>query len=69
MLGECVRIMTGAKMPADCDTVEMQENCRAENEEVEFLQAKKLGQNVRRAGEDIKARPSVIKQRPQINQC
>ena len=25
-LGECIRIMTGAKMPNDCDSVEMQEN-------------------------------------------
>ena len=26
-IGQCVRIMTGAKMPLGCDTVEMQENC------------------------------------------
>ena len=24
--GQCIRIMTGAKLPAGCDTVEMQEN-------------------------------------------
>ncbi|NQY63372.1 MAG: molybdopterin molybdotransferase MoeA [Alteromonadaceae bacterium] len=25
--GQCIRIMTGGKMPVGCDTVEMQENC------------------------------------------
>ncbi|WP_440874589.1 molybdopterin molybdotransferase MoeA [Thalassotalea sp. PLHSN55] len=50
---ECVRIMTGAKMPADCDTVEMQENCQVEGDTVHFLSLRKEGDNVRCAGEDI----------------
>ena len=29
--GQCIRIMTGAKMPMGCDTVEMQENCRVDD--------------------------------------
>ncbi len=50
---ECVRIMTGAKMPSSCDTVEMQENCQVENDTVHFLSFRKEGDNVRYAGEDI----------------
>ena len=50
---ECIRIMTGAKMPADCDTVEMQENCQVEDDTVHFLSLRKEGDNVRYAGEDI----------------
>ena len=38
-LGECVRIMTGAKVPNDCDTVEMQENCQADGDSITFLSA------------------------------
>ncbi|MEW6989950.1 molybdopterin molybdotransferase MoeA [Colwelliaceae bacterium 6441] len=52
-LGECVRIMTGAKIPDDCDTVEMQENCQAEGESITFLSDRKLADNVRLKGEDI----------------
>lgn len=51
--GECVRIMTGAKLPAGCDTVEMQENCAAEGESIRFLEKRKQGDHVRYAGEDI----------------
>jgi molybdopterin molybdotransferase len=53
--GEAARIFTGAPMPAAADAVVMQENCRAEGDNVRILQAVKCGQNVRRAGEDIEA--------------
>lgn len=53
--GECVRIMTGAPVPAGADTVVMQEQVRREGD-VAFIGARhKPGQNVRRAGEDLKA--------------
>ena len=51
--GECIRIMTGAKMPDDCDTVEMQENCKVEGDNIFFLERKREGAHVRKAGEDI----------------
>ncbi len=51
--GQCIRIMTGAKMPAGCDTVEMQENCQVDGDNIHFLEKRKLGDNVRKAGEDI----------------
>lgn len=50
---ECIRIMTGAKMPSDCDTVEMQENCQVEGDTIHFLEPRKQADNVRNAGEDI----------------
>ena len=59
--GECVRIMTGAKLPAGCDTVEMQENCQANDSSITFLNDKKLGQNVRKSGEDIACGEQVLK--------
>jgi len=60
-LGQCVRIMTGAKLPSDCDTVEMQENCDAQGEQIQFLSERKFGDNVRYAGEDIAIEQCVFK--------
>ncbi|MBL4909406.1 MAG: molybdopterin molybdotransferase MoeA [Alteromonadaceae bacterium] len=51
--GQCIRIMTGAKMPKGCDSVEMQENCQVKGEQITFAQVKKLASHVRNAGEDI----------------
>jgi molybdopterin molybdotransferase len=58
--GECVRIMTGAKLPAGCDTVEMQENCTVNGEQITFTSAKKIGDHVRNAGEDIAQGQQVL---------
>ena len=58
--GECVRIMTGAKVPADCDTVEMQENCQAAGENITFLSSRKRADNVRSKGEDIAVGQTVF---------
>jgi molybdopterin molybdotransferase len=51
--GECIRIMTGGKMPACCDTVVMQENVRIENDKVYLTKTPKLHDHVRSCGEDI----------------
>ena len=59
--GQCIRIMTGAKIPADCDTVEMQENCQVDGENIHFLEPRHLGDNVRLAGEDISRDQVVFK--------
>ncbi|WDE06223.1 molybdopterin molybdotransferase MoeA [Thalassomonas viridans] len=58
--GECVRIMTGAKLPAGCDTVEMQENCTVIGAGIEFLKPRSRGDHVRNAGEDIKSGQAVL---------
>lgn len=51
--GQCVRIMTGAKMPQGADTVIMQENVTVEGERITIGTGHKAGQNVRQAGEDL----------------
>lgn len=52
--GEAIRIMTGAPVPKEADTVIMQEDTTAEASVVTILQESKKGTNIRRAGEDIK---------------
>lgn len=51
--GQCVRIMTGARLPAGTDTVIMQEAARQEDGKVWFEAGQQAGQNVRQAGEDL----------------
>src|SRR5438067_1934367 len=53
--GECVRIMTGGVVPEGADTVVMQERARADGKRIAFAPGQKTGQNVREAGEDLKA--------------
>ncbi len=60
--GECVRIMTGAVMPQGADTVVVQEVCRAAAGRVAIPPGQKAGQNVRGAGEDLKAGVPVLKE-------
>ena len=52
--GECVRIMTGGVVPAGCDTIVMQEHANAKGDSVTIGGGHQLGQNFRRAGEDLK---------------
>ncbi|MGL1956548.1 MAG: molybdopterin molybdotransferase MoeA [Colwellia sp.] len=59
-LGECIRIMTGAKMPSSCDSVEMQENTQVVDQHITFLKDKTLGSHVRKAGEDIQCGQKVL---------
>ncbi|WP_099075060.1 molybdopterin molybdotransferase MoeA [Proteus alimentorum] len=58
--GQCVRIMTGAMVPAGVDTVIMQEEAEVTEQGVRFLQPAKKGQNIRRIGEDIKENDIVL---------
>jgi molybdopterin molybdotransferase len=60
--GECLKIMTGAVMPAGCDTVIPQEFTTAKNEStIEFKQDQlKLGENRRLRGEDLQqGKPAI----------
>jgi molybdopterin molybdotransferase len=52
--GECVRIMTGAVMPAGADTVVIQEVVKKDGERIVVPPGQKRAQNVRYAGEDLK---------------
>ncbi len=58
--GECVRIMTGAVLPADCDTVVIQEQAEASGGGVRIGGGHRKGQNVRLAGEDVAAGEKVL---------
>ncbi len=61
--GQCVRIMTGAAMPAGTDTVVMQEHSEKINDtKIRLATGHRKGQNVRQAGEDIAAGSVVLKQ-------
>lgn len=51
--GHCVRIMTGAPVPAGVDTVVMQEEAVVSDEGITFTADITRGQNIRLTGEDI----------------
>ncbi|MGS0893473.1 molybdopterin molybdotransferase MoeA [Burkholderia stagnalis] len=52
--GACIRIMTGAPMPAGCDTVIPQERVRIDGEAIRFAAHEIApGANCRKAGEDL----------------
>lgn len=56
----CVRIMTGAAMPANLDTVIMQEHCQRGDDKIRIDDRHTAGQNVRQAGEDIQQGAVVL---------
>ncbi len=60
-VGQCVRIMTGGVVPAGADTIVMQEHVKAAEDAVTIGPGHKKGQNLRRAGEDLKAGQVALK--------
>lgn len=59
--GTCARIFTGAPVPAGADAVVMQEHTELADEGlVRFNEPVSLGQNIRRAGEDIAVSQPVL---------
>jgi molybdopterin molybdotransferase len=58
--GTAARIFTGAPVPGGADAVLMQEYCAAEDGEVVIHALPRLGENIRRAGEDIVAGAAVL---------
>ena len=59
--GQCVRVTTGAVMPAGSDTVVVQEVVKAKDGRVTVPAGQKSGQHVRFAGEDLKKGVPVLK--------
>ena len=51
--GQCIRIMTGAKIPDGVDTVIMQEHVELKHQSISIDNRHKAEQNIRLAGEDI----------------
>ncbi|WP_371378111.1 gephyrin-like molybdotransferase Glp [Thalassotalea aquiviva] len=64
--GECVRIMTGAKIPTGCDTVVMQENTKIVEHQVTVNAIPKVGNNIRLQGEDIHQNTVLMRQGDKI---
>lgn len=58
--GSCVRIMTGALIPQGANAVVMQEHTEAQDQQIRFLRDVTLGDNIRRAGEDIMQGADVL---------
>ncbi|WP_145520000.1 molybdopterin molybdotransferase MoeA [Yersinia mollaretii] len=56
----CVRIMTGAPIPAGADAVIMQEQAVVSEQGITFTGSVQLGQNIRLAGEDIEQGATVF---------
>ncbi len=52
--GTCMRIFTGAPLPAGADTVVIQEDVKRDGDAVIFPRGTQLGANVRRRGEDFR---------------
>ncbi|MBF0620813.1 MAG: molybdopterin molybdotransferase MoeA [Magnetococcales bacterium] len=59
-LCEAVRIMTGAPIPPGCDCVVVQEVVERQGTRITFPPGQKYRQNIRSAGEDIKAGSEVF---------
>jgi len=58
--GEAARIFTGAPMPADLDTVIMQEDCRLEGTALHLPAGLRRGEWVRPRGDDVTAGATVL---------
>ncbi len=62
----CVRVMTGAPVPAGLDTVQMRELTRADGETVSIDAPEKIGANVRKLGEEARTGQVILRKGTQI---
>ena len=60
-VGQCVRITTGAPLPAGADTVVIKESVELDGGRLIVRNAVPIGANTRRAGEDVKAGETVLR--------
>ncbi|WP_428945683.1 molybdopterin molybdotransferase MoeA [Pantoea sp. FN060301] len=58
--GSCIRIMTGAPVPAGTEAVVMQEETEQVDDRIRITAAVNAGQNIRLAGEDIQQGAGVL---------
>ncbi|BCM89458.1 molybdopterin molybdenumtransferase [Abditibacteriota bacterium] len=65
--GTCIKIMTGAPVPAGADCVVMREETREHNREVEFLETARGGQHIRPKGDDVRQGETVFERGTVIN--
>lgn len=66
MPGKALRIMTGAPVPDGADMVVPVEDTEAQAGDIAFLERVTMGQNIRRAGEDVTAGSVVVTAGSQI---
>mgnify|MGYP002634318322 CR=1 FL=1 len=66
-IGECIRIMTGACLPADCDAVVMQENVQLKDTKIIIEAMVEPWQHVRKAGSEVTIGEIVLNQGQRIN--
>ena len=59
--GACVRVFTGSALPQGSDAVVMQEDTKTSGDEVDVLDIVRPWENVRLAGEDVKAGAAVVR--------
>ncbi len=65
--GECVKILTGARVPDSCDSVIPQENVSLQNNETIIIEkAVPTGANIRRRGEDVTLHEPLIREGEKI---
>ncbi|MEZ9237632.1 gephyrin-like molybdotransferase Glp [Shewanella sp. 10N.286.52.A9] len=62
----CIRIMTGAPVPAGYDTVQMQEKTQADGESITIEHPSAKGNSIRYRGEELLAGTNVLKSGTQI---
>ena len=55
-----IRIFTGAAVPEGCDAVVMQEHCERAGERIIIRERPRLGEHIRRAGEDVPAGTAIL---------
>lgn len=65
--GECVRITTGAPMPAGADTVVIREDASVDGDWIGMRADVRLGANVRKAGEDAQPGDPVLRGGAQLD--
>ena len=57
--GECIRITTGAAVPASADTVVIQENVQIDGDRITLLEVTEPGANIRALGHDVQAGDTI----------
>ena len=65
--GTAARIFTGAAIPTHANTVVIQENCTVDGECVTINKLPKVGENIRRAGEDISKNELILTKGTKLN--
>lgn len=64
--GQCVRLFTGAPVPAGADAVIMQEDVRREGDDITCVEPVVAGENIRRAGADLCAGQFMLRRGEKI---